>query len=169
MLSIRLEDPILFILAFLDIFMLYFYIHIQITALWHLASVISVLEPIYGWEAMKKSKALLKGKTRMAMLFVFGYLIACSVIGGVFRLVVVHEWRIGGTRMLVGGLASVVLVAVLVVVNLIGLLVQTVFYYVCKSHHHQSIDKRALHDHLSGYLGDYVPLQSNIEMEKLEI
>lgn len=149
--------------------MLFFFIHVKITALWHLASVVSVLETIYGWEAMKKSKDLLKGKTKIAMLFVFGYLMVCSAVGGLFRLVVVHQWRIGGLRVLVSVLVSVVLVGVLVIVNLVGLLVQTVFYYVCKSHHHQSIDKKALSDHLGGYLGDYVPLESCVEMEKLEI
>lgn len=59
------------------------------------------------------------------------------------------------------------LVAMLVVVNLIGLLVQSVFYYVCKSYHHQGIDKRVLYDHLGGYLGEYMPLQSSIQMENL--
>ncbi|EFH46216.1 hypothetical protein ARALYDRAFT_329571 [Arabidopsis lyrata subsp. lyrata] len=69
------------------------------------------------------------------------------------------------TRIVAGGF----LVGVLVIVNLIGLLVQSVFYYVCKSFHHQEIDKSALHDHLGGYLGEYVPLKSNIQMENFEI
>ena len=43
------------------------------------------------------------------------------------------------------------------------------FYSVCKSFHHQGIDKLALLDHLGGYLGEYVPLKSSIQMENLEI
>ena len=69
------------------------------------------------------------------------------------------------TRIVVGGF----LVGLLVIVNLVGLLVQSVFYYVCKSYHHQGIDKSALHDHLGGYLGEYVPLKSSIQMENLDV
>ncbi|KAF5184654.1 hypothetical protein FRX31_025762, partial [Thalictrum thalictroides] len=47
--------------------------------------VVSVLEPVYGFEAIKKSRDLLKGKTQMAMMFVFGYLMLCGIIGAVFR------------------------------------------------------------------------------------
>ncbi|KAI3878417.1 hypothetical protein MKW98_001832 [Papaver atlanticum] len=43
----------------------------------------------------------------------------------------------------------------LVVVNLTGLLVQSVFYYACKSHHNEVVDKKLLYDHLCSYdLGD---------------
>ncbi|KAJ6417815.1 hypothetical protein OIU84_001239 [Salix udensis] len=104
---------------------LYLVVHVYITALWHLASVVSVLEPVYGLVAMKKSYELLKGKIRVA-------------------------------------------VGALVIVNLVGLLVQSVLYYVCKSYHHQGIDKTALHEHLGGYLGEYVPLKSSLQMENLE-
>lgn len=115
---------------------------------------------------MKKSRELLKGNTRAAAVLVFGYLGLCGVIGGMFGSVVVRGGEKGfglGTRILVGGF----LVAVLVVVNLVGLLLQSVFYYICKSYHNQGIDKSALHDHLGGYLGEYVPLKSSIQMEDL--
>ncbi|KAK9726086.1 hypothetical protein RND81_05G189400 [Saponaria officinalis] len=147
-------------------FVLFLFVHVYITALWHLASVVSVLEPLYGFAAMKKSYELLKGKVLMAGLFVFGYLSVCGLISGVFSLVVVHGEKTSVfVRILVGGF----LVGVLVIVNLIGLLVQSVFYYVCKSFHHQGIDKTALHDHLGGYLGEYVPLKSSIQLENLDI
>lgn len=88
------------------------------------------------------------------------------VIGGVFGAIVVHGGYKYGVffRIVVGGF----LVGVLVIVNLVGLLVQSVFYYVCKSYHHQGIDKTALHDHLGGYLGEYVPLKSSIQLENLD-
>lgn len=115
---------------------------------------------------MKKSYELLKGKTRMAAVLVFGYLAICATIGVVFGAVVVHGGSGYGVfvRIVVGGF----LVGVLVIVNLVGLLVQSVFYYVCKSYHHQGIDKLALHDHLGGYLGEYVPLKSSIQMDSLD-
>ncbi|WCJ30747.1 hypothetical protein M5689_012287 [Euphorbia peplus] len=114
---------------------------------------------------MKKSYELLNGRTRMAVVLVFGYLGICGIIMGIFASVVVHGGDGYGVfmRIVVGGF----LVGVLVIVNLVGLLVQSVFYYLAKSYHHQGIDKSALHEHLGGYLGEYVPLKSNIQMEDI--
>lgn len=165
--AVDTQNGFLMLLSMLVIFLLFLVVHVYITALWHLASVVSVLEPIYGFAAMKKSYELLKGKTAMAAIMVFGYLAICAAINSVFASVVVHggdKYGVFG-RIVVGGF----LVGVLVIVNLVGLLVQSVFYYVCKSYHHQGIDKSALHDHLGGYLGEYVPLKSSIQMENLEI
>lgn len=164
--AIDIQNAFLVVFSLLAIFLLFLVVHVFITALWHLASVVSVLEPIYGFAAMKKSYELLKGKTRVAAVLVFVYLATCMVIGGIFGAVVVHGGDKYGvfTRIVVGGF----LVGVLVIVNLVGLLVQSVFYYVCKSYHHQGIDKTALHDHLGGYLGEYVPLKSSIQMENLD-
>lgn len=147
------------------IFVLFLVVHVYISALWHLASVVSVLEPLYGFGAMKKSFELLKGRVRMAFVLVFGYFVICGVINGMFGSIVVHGEDYGVlVRISVGGF----LVGILVIVNLVGLLLQSVFYYVCKSYHHQGIDKNALYDHLGGYLGEYVPLKSSIQMENLE-
>lgn len=164
--AIDTQNAILLLLTFIVMMLLFLGVHVYITAWWHLASVVSVLEPIYGFTAMKKSYELLKGRVRMACLLVFGYLAICSVINGVFASVVVHGGDKYGLfhRIVAGGF----LVGLLVIVNMIGLLVQSVFYYVCKSYHHESIDKLALHDHLGGYLGEYVPLKSSIQMENLD-
>lgn len=150
-----------------SIILVFLGVYVYITALWHLASVVSVLEPVYGLAAMRKSYELLKGKTRLAGALVFMYFVICLIIEAVFGLVVVRGGGKYGVfaRIAVGGF----LVGVLVIVDLVGLLVQSVFYYVCKSHHHQGIDKTALHDHLGGYLGEYVPLKSSIQMENLEM
>lgn len=164
--GIDTQNPFLMFFSAVVLFLLFLVVHVYITALWHLASVVSVLEPVYGFAAMKKSYELLKGRTKMAAVLVFAYLAICGVIAGIFGAVVVH----GGTyysvftRIVVGGF----LVGVLVIVNLVGLLVQSVYYYVCKSYHHQGIDKSALHDHLGGYLGEYVPLKSSVQMENLD-
>ncbi|XP_010696334.1 uncharacterized protein LOC104908866 [Beta vulgaris subsp. vulgaris] len=165
--AVDTNSTFLLFFSMLLAFGLFLFVHVYITALWHLASVVSVLEPIYGFAAMKKSYELLKGKVLMAGVFVFGYLLICGLISGTFAAVVVHGDSSTSVfvRILVGGF----LVGVLVIVNLVGLLVQSVFYYVCKSYHHQGIDKIALHDHLGGYLGEYVPLKSNIQLESLDI
>ncbi|GAU33863.1 hypothetical protein TSUD_66500 [Trifolium subterraneum] len=161
------DNSFLLFLSVVVILLLFLVAHVYITALWHLASVVSVLEPVYGFAAMKKSYELLKGRVRYAAVLVCGYLVICGVIGGMFSVVVVHGGDSYGVfyRIVIGGF----LVGVLVIVNLVGLLAQSVFYYVCKSYHHQGIDKSALHDHLGGYLGEYVPLKSSIQMENMDI
>ncbi|CAN0855070.1 hypothetical protein LINGRAHAP2_LOCUS6109 [Linum grandiflorum] len=161
------QSPGAILSALLLVFAVFLAVHVYITALWHLASVVSVLEPVYGFAAMKKSYELLKGKTGAAFVMVFGYLIICGVVNTVFGSIVVHGGLDYGlaTRFVVGGS----LVGVLVVMNLVGLLVQSVYYYVCKSYHNQGIDKMALHDQLGEYLGEYVPLKSNIQLENLNV
>ncbi|XP_051125004.1 uncharacterized protein LOC127247263 [Andrographis paniculata] len=165
--AVDTDNVLLFLFSLVVVFSLFLGVHVYISALWHLASVVSVLEPVYGFAAMKKSYQLLKGKTGMGFVLVFVYLAICGVINGLFGSIVVHGGDDYGvlTRITVGGF----LVGVLVIVNLVGLLVQSVFYYVCKSYHHQGIDKGALYDHLGGYLGEYVPLKSSIQMENLDV
>ncbi|KAL3616725.1 hypothetical protein CASFOL_039119 [Castilleja foliolosa] len=167
LIAVDLQSVSLFIFSAVVSFILFIVVHVYISALWHLASVVSVLEPLYGFAAMKKSYELLSGKTKTGFFIVFVYLAACGVINGVFGSVVVHGGDDYGvmTRIVTGGF----LVGVLVIVNLVGLLVQSVFYYVCKSYHHQGIDKGALYDHLGGYLGEYVPLKSSIQMEDMDV
>lgn len=143
-------------------------VHVYISALWHVASVISVLEDRYGIGAIQKSRDLIRGKRLVAFVLIFFYFTIWAGIETVFRKKVVHVS--GGSGIGSRVVFGVLLVGLLVFVNLIGLLVQSVLYYVCKSYHHQSIDKSALSDHLEEYLGEYVPLKSsNIQMENLDV
>ncbi|KAK9271387.1 hypothetical protein L1049_026977 [Liquidambar formosana] len=46
----------------------------------------------------------------------------------------------------------------------------TVIYFVCKSYHHENIDKSTLSDHLEVYLGEYVPLKSkDVQLEQFDV
>ncbi|XP_038678800.1 uncharacterized protein LOC119980249 [Tripterygium wilfordii] len=63
MIAIDSQNTFLVFFSLVVIFLLFLVVHVYITALWHLESVVSVLEPIYGFAAMKKSYELLKGKT----------------------------------------------------------------------------------------------------------
>ncbi|KAL6853822.1 hypothetical protein ACP4OV_019851 [Aristida adscensionis] len=166
------SPPSLSFLLFLTLLVFLFLgIHVYISALWHLASVVSVLEPLCGLAAMAKSRHLLQGRTATASTLVVSYFALCGLTSLLFRAAVVKGSAEPGSlglalpgRLLVGA----VLVCVLVCVNLLGLLVQSVFYYACKAFHNQQIDRAALYEHLGGYLGEYVPLKSNIQMENLE-
>ncbi|KAH6830620.1 polyadenylate-binding protein 1-B-binding protein [Perilla frutescens var. hirtella] len=164
--AVFMQNVLLFLFSVVVVFLMFLVVHVFISALWHLASVVSVVEPVYGLAAMKKSYELLMGKSRMGFVLVFSYLAVCGVINMLFGSIVVHGGEDYGVimRIMVGGF----LVGLLVIVNLMGLLVQSVFYYVCKSYHHQGIDKSVLYDHLGGYLGEYVPLKSSIQMEDLD-
>ncbi|KAF9671894.1 hypothetical protein SADUNF_Sadunf12G0097900 [Salix dunnii] len=64
---IDIQNTLLVLFSLMVIGVLYLVVHVYITALWHLASVVSVLEPVYGLVAMKKSYELLKGKIRVAV------------------------------------------------------------------------------------------------------
>ncbi|MBA0688190.1 hypothetical protein Goari_005993, partial [Gossypium aridum] len=91
--AVDTQNIVLSFLAFMVILVLFLGVHVYITALWHLASVVtvvSVLEPIYGLAAMKKSYELLKGRINMAFILILGYLAICGVIGGIFGSLVVH-------------------------------------------------------------------------------
>ncbi|KAI9114361.1 hypothetical protein K1719_014589 [Acacia pycnantha] len=128
---------------------------VYITIIWHLASVISVLEGSYGKEATIKGKKLIKGKTGTSivvscviLLFFLGIQLGFEIF--VVIGLVAEELRIGVAILCLMGLLMVIL---------LGLVVQTVLYFVCKSYHHEHIDKSSLADHLEAYLGDYVPLR----------
>ncbi|KAK4372302.1 hypothetical protein RND71_007686 [Anisodus tanguticus] len=154
----------LFLVSVFVLSVFFLVVHVYLSALWHLASVITVLEPIQGLTAIKKSSELLKGKIRVAAVLVLGYLVIFGVVSSAFGSIVVDG---GGkysvfARVLIGG----VLIGVLVVVILMGLLVQSLFYYVCKSYHNERIDKSALYSHLGGYLGEYYePLKGNMQID----
>ncbi|RRT66957.1 hypothetical protein B296_00006160, partial [Ensete ventricosum] len=85
------QDPpsllffLLFTLGLLALVLLAFVaVHVYIAALWHLASVVSVLEPLCNLAAMAKSCDLLRGLALMASALVVAYLGACGFIGALF-------------------------------------------------------------------------------------
>ncbi|KAI3921897.1 hypothetical protein MKX01_005586 [Papaver californicum] len=115
---------------------------IYISLVWYLASIVSILEDIRGIEAMKKGKALVKGK------------IWISFITAIPLLTVI--WS---TYLLLAGCLGVFCLVLQVIFVHFGLVIQTIIYFVCKSHHKENIDMSSLVDHLDGYhLGDYESL-----------
>ncbi|OMO57187.1 hypothetical protein CCACVL1_25927 [Corchorus capsularis] len=152
---------------FVILFLLYLAGLIYIAVVWQLAGVVSVLEDVYGIQAMKKSKALIKGKMGVA-LALFLLLILC--FGGIqtlFQFEVAFFWSLSvGMRILIG----IVCLLLLFNVILFGLVSKTVLYFVCKSHHHENIDKSILADHLEVYVGEYLPLKSkDVQLEQSHV
>ncbi|XP_006658971.1 uncharacterized protein LOC102710140 [Oryza brachyantha] len=144
---------------------------VYIGVVWHLASVVSVLEDARGAAAMRKSRALLAGKL-WTVAAIFAKLSGLSfAVEMAFRVVVVEDkMRLGlGDRALLGMAMAATLCAVIMV----ALVAQAVVYFVCKSYHREVVDKAHLSDHLGVYLGEYEPLDSSngggrgVQMEQL--
>lgn len=149
---------------------------IYLTVVWNLACVVSVLEESYGAQAMIKSRKLIQGKffIFMAILVTLGFSIL-AVQFAFQRLVVAgferseHGWR--SVKMVDRICYAILCFLVLSMLKLFGLVIQTVIYFVCKSYHHENIDKMALSNHLEVYLlGEYVPLKAkDVQLGEYEV
>lgn len=155
--------------VFVLIAVLYFIGFVYLTLVWQLASVVTVLEDSSGIKAMVKSKELIKGKMGLS-LFIFLVLnVSFVLIRLLFKVVVVDGsgtfW--GSVDRTAYGVLCFLLLSCLF---LFGLVLQTVLYFVCKSNHHESIDKSALADHLEVYHGEYVPLKArDVQLEQYHV
>ncbi|KAL9330997.1 hypothetical protein ACSQ67_000607 [Phaseolus vulgaris] len=87
--------------------------------------------------------------------------------GVLFKQTVVDGWTVNSLDKTAYGVLCFLLLSCLF---LFGLVVQTVIYFVCKSFHHQNIDKSALADHLEGYRGEYEPLTAkDVQLEQYQV
>ncbi|KAI6691866.1 hypothetical protein NL676_019576 [Syzygium grande] len=118
---------------------------VYISVILDLAGVISVLEDIYGLQAVFKSKNLIKGKTRISIAIKLLLTIGSMAIGIVFDVFMANGYGSGFLRLGDAVLGFLFL--------LFGLITQTVIYLVCRSYHDENIKKSAL------FLAKYVPLQ----------
>ncbi|KAL2241257.1 uncharacterized protein LOC105178379 [Sesamum indicum] len=154
------------VIAFVVVFtVLYLAGFLYVTMIWHLATVVSVLEDSYGLNAMAKSQDLIKGKMGISVALFIVLLLCFFAIQTTFEFLVVFGHGTG-TRIGVGILCLILMS----ISMLFGLIIQTIVYFVCKSYHHENIDKSSLADHLGGYLGEYVPLKSkDVQLEQFEV
>lgn len=120
---------------------------------WQLACVLSVLEDISGVQAISKSKDLIQGKRMVAGTI---YILVNTSFAGIQ----LETIMLGPDPMQQWGNISAygILCVALVVLILFGLVSQTIIYFVCKSYHHEVIDKPSLADHLEEFTGEYMPL-----------
>ncbi|KAI3820405.1 hypothetical protein L1987_07951 [Smallanthus sonchifolius] len=136
---------ILFVLGFL-----------YLSVVYQLASVVTVLENIHGFKALKKGKDLASGKKAVGMgiaFVLYGFLEGLIFVywlfikyGHVFfRLALI--WRV-----MIGILCGILLLMLF----LVFMVTQTVLYLVCKSYHREAIDKLSLSTFLEAYMGETV-------------
>ncbi|KAI4310793.1 hypothetical protein MLD38_035743 [Melastoma candidum] len=118
--------------------------------IWYLGSVISVLEDQKGIQAMVKAKDLFMGKRRV-ISFVF------LLLGFIFQGIQNMFWYLVefelNSAFHVG--IGILCLFLLTILFLLGLVVQTVIYFVCKSYHYELVDKLALTEHLEAFLPNY--------------
>ncbi|KAK8354998.1 hypothetical protein V6Z12_A05G257300 [Gossypium hirsutum] len=121
---------------------------LYLITIWHLASIVTVLEEVYGFAAMVKSKNLIKGKIWLAISIIF----ILNLAGGLNE----PAWA-----WLNRFVFAIICLLLLSTMSLFRLVIETVIYFVCKSYHHENIDKTPLSDHLEVYLeGEYAPLKA---------
>ncbi|KAE7998344.1 hypothetical protein FH972_002899 [Carpinus fangiana] len=145
------------IAIFIALVILYVIGFVYISVVWHLASVISVLEDMYGIKAMIKSRKLIKGKMFSAVALFL--MITTFFVGVEFLFENLVVLNMGRRNMGISIPIGILCLFLVCTVFLFGLVVQTVIYFVCKSYHHENIDKSSLADHLEVYRGEYVPLK----------
>ncbi|KAJ9166740.1 hypothetical protein P3X46_021446 [Hevea brasiliensis] len=156
------------VLTFIGLLILYFVGIVYMSIIWQLSSVVSVLEEACGVKAMVKSRALIKGKMWVTTIIFFKLNVSLFVIQVAFEKLVVHGRSLGMVNRVSYGIICFLLLFKLF---LFLLVIQTVIYFVCKSYHHENIDKSALSDHLEVYLlGEYVPLKAkDVQLEQYEV
>ncbi|CAA2982948.1 uncharacterized protein LOC111365739 [Olea europaea subsp. europaea] len=161
------SDKVVDNLALLFI-VIYFIGSVYVSVIWHLATVVSVLEESYGLNAMAKSRALIKGKMGLSVGIFLLFGLCFSGIQMFFKNhFVIKKRDIGLVNRIGYGSLCLFLLSILM---LLGLIMQTIIYFICKSYHHQNIDKSSLADHLGGYLGEYVPLKTkDVQLKQYEV
>lgn len=166
-LFINSGGDVLEVVTFHLVLILYIVGFVYMTIIWQMASVVSVLESSYGFRAMMKGKNLIKGKRWAAIVIFFKLNFCFASIQILFEYYVVYGQSLGTLKRVGLGILCFLLLFKLF---LFGLVIQTVLYLVCKSYHHENIDKSSLSDHLEAYLGDYEPLTGkDVQLEHYDI
>ncbi|KAL9229475.1 hypothetical protein vseg_004937 [Gypsophila vaccaria] len=126
------------------------------------------MEAHCGFKALKKSVQLIEGKVGTAIAISLS-LLFCSVtinIPLLQTLVRNDSSNVEIGPIILYGIISFVLNPMIMLYTLV---VNTVFYFVCKSYHQENIDKTSLVEHLDSYRHEgYVPLMDGgIEIKPL--
>ncbi|KAK1403860.1 Polyadenylate-binding protein 1-B-binding protein [Heracleum sosnowskyi] len=162
---VTLGPSVIGITAAIIFLLIYFSGLVYISFMWHLAGIVSVLEDVYGIQAMFKSKDLIKGNIGLcAVIFLLDKLCFIGIHLG-FKASVVGGNSISGKIWY----ACLWFMLLSMLIHF-ALVIQTIIYFICKSYHHEHSDKSSLSDHLEVYGGDYVPLYSkDVQLEHSEV
>jgi len=140
-----------------DIGILYLAGLTYLNVVWQFANVVTVLEDSYGFEAMMKSKELIKEKMSLSIFITLQFNLCFFVIRFLFGMLVVNGWKLFELNLMSRISIGFVCFLFLSHLFLLILVIQTVLYFVCKSYHNQNIDKCfASLEHVKVHQGEYV-------------
>ncbi|MED6150914.1 hypothetical protein PIB30_077269 [Stylosanthes scabra] len=129
-----------------------------LSLIWQISNSVTVLEDSYGFEAMKKSKELIKGKMRLSLLLFFTIIVSYGLIHFLFMMFFVQGCDMKSVVTIAYGILWLLLLSHQI---LLGQVSHTVLYFVCKSYHKQNITD------LSSFYLEYQPLKNkDVEVEK---
>ncbi|XP_026419197.1 uncharacterized protein LOC113315069 [Papaver somniferum] len=163
------DDPVGFHYTLLDAFfggfmlIIYWIGYLYIIAIWNLASVVTILEDVYGIKAMKKAKELIKGKqwvSYITVVLIYSFLeyfntMAWDIVKAKYDPALITTGIVA--KLIIGTVCLLLLLIEL----LVGLVVQSVLYFVCKSYHSETIDKASLECCLKAFREEYVHHERN--------
>ncbi|KAI3686100.1 hypothetical protein L1987_79770 [Smallanthus sonchifolius] len=129
---------------------------LYLTVVWQLASVVTVLENIRGFNAMKKGKMLANGKKAVGMGIAFVLYVILLGLIIVYQVFVESGDEISGLAMIWRVMIGILCCILLMMLFLLFIVTQTMLYLVCKSHHREAIDKLSLTTFLSAYTAETV-------------
>ncbi|XP_038885959.1 uncharacterized protein LOC120076262 [Benincasa hispida] len=136
-------------------FVFYFVGWLYLVVVFQLAGVVSVLEESYGFKALAKSRLLLKDKMASGTVIVLAIYFGFGVFLWLKALVRKMLFTSSSIFMWMHVLGSWSLLLLILVFLLSWLVLETMFYFVCKSYHLESIDMPAISDQ------DQAPLRSS--------
>ncbi|XP_074374291.1 uncharacterized protein LOC141714686 [Apium graveolens] len=148
---------VIILLISLEIGFIYF------MSVWQISSVVSILEDAHGMQAMKRSFEVTRGKRWMTMLILFKLNLFLVFIQVVLEIYVVDGQSLGILPRV--GLGFLCL-GLLIYLNILTLVIQTIIYFVCKSYryHENTTGKTTLTDQLDGYLTALLMANKDVEL-----
>ncbi|KAL2339699.1 hypothetical protein Fmac_007639 [Flemingia macrophylla] len=129
---------------------LYLAAWVYLTAVWLLASVVTVLEDSYGFEAMMKSRELMRGKMGLSIMIALKFNVLFLILF-LFTMLVVNGWELLGLGWMERTAFAIVCFLLFSQLLVLMLVIKTVMYFICKSYHHEIVDMSAFSDHLGLY------------------
>ncbi|XP_011650208.1 uncharacterized protein LOC105434763 [Cucumis sativus] len=128
--------------------------------IWQISSVVSVFEAdSYGFEAIARSKEVIKGKMMMGLILL---ILICFPVGVV--VFVVHYGIVVESALVRVGIMGSVWIYSFMMFLLSG----TVLYLVCRLFKGERIEESTLSDHLQGYFpikSEYVKVEGDSDIE----
>ncbi|KAL8215643.1 hypothetical protein R6Q57_022480 [Mikania cordata] len=144
------------ILILFIILILYVYGFLYLSVVCQLASVVTVLENIHGFQALKKGRDLANGKKKVGMgiaFVLYGILVGMIVV---YLLFVEYGHEVYRMALIWKVMIGILCGVLILMLFLVFMVTQTVLYLVCKSYHREAIDKLSLSTFLGAYVGETV-------------